>query len=322
MRKRLLLGVPLLALLLAIVWFAVAPLGFGGWRQPLADTPADHGMSFETIEFRPRNQELTLRAWWMPPAAPAKAALVMAHGGGSNRSELYTRWLELAARLVAHGYGVLALDLRNHGESGASASGPTFGVEEANDIVAAIDELQRRTPGVRVGGLGHSMGGQTMLYAMAREPRLEAVVSDSTFTDIGSITANFGHAATGLPTVLFTAPFRWSAQHLHGVVLDRARAIDIVGSLSPRPLLIVHDEADPIVPVEQARALHAANPSSELWITSTPADQLRPELRTRFGTHCASYQTYPDAYTERVTAFFDRIFARAGPVQRTTINDQ
>jgi len=298
--------------LLVASWYALAPLGFGGWHRPLAGTPADHGLAYETVTFQPRDQPLMLRAWWMT-AAPQKATLVMLHGGGSNRSQLHVEWLALAAGLVQRGYGVLALDLRNHGESGDTTLGPTFGPDEANDVIAAIDLLKQRDPSLRFGAIGHSMGGQTAIYAAAREPRLEAVVSDATFTDLPSIIPAFAHASTGLPAFLFGAPFIWSAQHLHGLQLDRAQALAVIGSLAPRPLLLIHDDADPIVPVAQARALAQAYPGAELWITSTPEAERPPAVQSRFGTHAGSYQLQPEAYADRVTAFFDRTFAPAPP---------
>ncbi|MEO8603939.1 MAG: alpha/beta fold hydrolase [bacterium] len=298
---------------LALLWYALAPLGFGSWHTPLAETPADHGIAFGTVTFQPRDRpQLLLRAWWITEGIP-KAGLVMVHGGGGNRAQPYTDWLQLAGTLAQRGYGVLALDLRNHGESGDAPGGPTFGPDEANDVIAAMDFLHSRNPGMRFAAIGHSMGGQTALYAAARDPRLEAVISDATYTDIKSITPAFAHAATGLPALLFGAPFIWSAEHLHGVRLDQARAIDIMGTLAPRPVLLIHDAADPIVPVEQARALAAAYPDAELWITSTPPEQVPPELHTRFGTHAGSYILNRDAYVDRVTQFLDRTFSAPPP---------
>jgi pimeloyl-ACP methyl ester carboxylesterase len=292
----------------ALVWFAAAPLSFkGGWRRPLVGSPADYGVGFETVEFRPRDQPLTLRAWWMPVAEP-KAAVLLVHGGSGNRTYPFTDWLRLARDLVDRRYPVLGLDLRNHGESDDSPAGNTFGVEEREDVIAAMDYLERRQPGMRFAGLGYSMGGQTLLYAAARDERLEAVIEDATYAEAGSITANFAHAASGWPKQLFSAPFLWSAEYMHGIPLSRARAVEVIGSLAPRPVMLIHDEADPIVPVDHARRLQAAYPAAEVWITSTPAEQLPADARSRFGTHAKSYALHRDEYVRRVTAFLDRVF--------------
>jgi dipeptidyl aminopeptidase/acylaminoacyl peptidase len=298
------------ALAVVLAWYGLAPLGFGGWHNPIEGNPGDLGIAFENVTFQPRDQPLMLRGWSMQPAG-AKAALVMVHGGRNNRSQLHNQWLKLAAALTQRGYGVLSIDLRNHGESGDTALGPTFGPDEANDVIAAIDLLRRRDPAVRVGAIGFSMGGQTALYAAVADPRLQAVVSDATYTDAASITPGFAHASTGLPDFLFGAPFLWSAQHLHGLHVDRARAVDVIGSIAPRPVLLIHDADDPIVPVEQARTLAHACPSAELWITSTPESERPVPMRSRWGTHAQSYALQPDAYAARVADFFDRAFNAA-----------
>ncbi len=80
--------------------------------------------------------------------------------------------------LVRHGYGVLALDMRGYEASEGDPN--AFGWGSAADVDAAVAWLARR-PEVRrgaIGGLGLSVGGEVMIEAAARNPRLRAVVSD------------------------------------------------------------------------------------------------------------------------------------------------
>ncbi len=253
----------------AFILIAPAFLRPGGDRLALVHTPRDYGVTFETVEFRPPDQPITLRAWWMP-SEPAKAAIILVHGGGDdNRSLPYADGLKLAHDLVGHGYSVLAVDLRNYGESDATSEGVTFGDAEANDIIGAMNYLGTQHPGLRYGGLGFSMGGEAVLYAAARDPRLEAIVTTDTFAEARTVAASFVSASTGLPR-LVVLPILWSAEHLHGVPLGRGRAIDVVGAIPPRPVLLIQNEADPIVPVEHCRRLAAAMPGAEVWITAAP----------------------------------------------------
>jgi pimeloyl-ACP methyl ester carboxylesterase len=297
-------------LAVAASFVALAPLGMRPGRERLAtvDTPASRGLAFEPVAFRPPDQPITLRGWWIPAARP-KAAIIVVHGGGpDNRSVPYGGGLDLMRDLVARDYAVLALDLRNYGESDASADGGvTFGDDEAFDVIGAVEHLAAHHPGLRVGALGFSMGGQAVLQAAAREPRLAAVATDSTFADARSIAPRFAHAATGLPGWL-VAPVLWSAEHLHGIPLDRGRAIDVVGRIAPRPVLIIHNAGDPIVPLSHAERLLGAIGGATIWVTpiplaGTPASEL---AAGRFGTHIKSYLLDPAGYVARVTAFFDR----------------
>jgi pimeloyl-ACP methyl ester carboxylesterase len=131
-------------------------------RVPVTGSPADVGLRYESVSFAPPDRPITLRAWWMPADA-AKAAVLLVHGGGDdNRTQPHADGLRLAHDLVGSGYGVLALDLRNYGDSDGTPEGITFGEEEANDLIGAMDFLAARQPGIRFGALGMSMGGETI----------------------------------------------------------------------------------------------------------------------------------------------------------------
>src|SRR5437879_7216468 len=123
--------------LIAFIVVAPALLRPGANRLPIFQTPRDYGVAFETVEFQPPDKAITLRAWWMPVARP-KAAIILVHGGGDdNRALPYADGLKLARDLIAHNYAVLAVDLRNYGESDAAPEGVTFGEAESNDVIGA-----------------------------------------------------------------------------------------------------------------------------------------------------------------------------------------
>ena len=312
MRRTLGAALALLFLLVLLVLVAPAFMRPGRERLPLAGTPADRGLRFETVAFSPPDVPITLRAWWIPAPGP-KAAIVMVHGGGDdNRSHPHSEGLALARDLVAHEYAVLSVDLRNYGESDAAPSGQvTFGDDEANDVIGAVDWLAIRQPSIRVGAFGYSMGGEAALYAAARDPRIEAVVTEGTFADSREVALRFVSAATGLPRFVL-APFLWSAEHVHGFPLGRGRAIDVAGRIAPRPVLLIHNEADPIVPVAHAKQLAAAIPSAETWITpAPPAKSPVSPTRSPWGAHVNSYRLDRGAYVARVVRFFDEVFLHA-----------
>jgi len=308
-------GAALLAL--AVLAIVVGPSFMGpGPRVPVVGSPADVGLRYESVSFHPPDRPITLRAWWMPAEAP-KAALVLVHGGGDdNRAQAHADGLGLARDLVAQRYAVLALDLRNYGESDGTPEGVTFGEAESNDVIGAMDFLAARHPGLRFGALGMSMGGGTILYAAARDARLEALVTDGTFAEARSIAANFVSAATGLPRAVL-GPFLWSAERLHGVPLGRGRAIDVAGRIAPRAVLLIHNEGDPIVPSEHCRRLAAAIPGAQVWITPAPppAHPLWAS-QGRWGMHTQCYRLQPAEYVKRVTRFFDEVFVGGPPLRK------
>lgn len=301
----------IVAAILVALWIGAGPLMFSNWHSPIVHKPSDFGLAFEAVEFRSPDQPLTIRAWWLP-APSAKAAIVMVHGGGDNKSHPYTDWLKLAGDLVAQRYSIMDIDLRNHGESDDSATRRIDGGEsEANDVIGAIDYIAERGLGSRYGAIGYSLGGQTVLYAAARDKRIEAVVEEGTWSrGLQSILPGFAHAATGLPEFLFVGPFTWSTEHLHGVPLGHGRAVEIIATISPRPVSLIHSEADPIIPADHCRRLSAAYPAAEVWIDPAPSAE-SPFAEPPWGTHAHEYQIHPTEFVKRVTKFFDAVFAPA-----------
>lgn len=135
------------------------------------ETPSDRGMPFEGATFTTEDGA-ALSGWYVPSAN--RAAVVVLHGAGSNRSAV----LDHAFVLARGGYGVLLLDSRGHGESGGRAM--DFGWFGDLDISAAVDYLERRAdvdPG-RIGIVGLSMGGEEAIGAAAGDRRVRAVVTE------------------------------------------------------------------------------------------------------------------------------------------------
>ena len=113
-----------------------------------------------------------LSAWYVP--SRNGAAVLLGHGSGGSRE----RVLEEIRLLARHGYGVLAFDLFGNGESSGYSNGLGDNAQPAVD--AALDYVAGR-PDVdpeRIAAFGSSLGGEVLLEAAAREPRIKAVVSD------------------------------------------------------------------------------------------------------------------------------------------------
>jgi acylglycerol lipase len=109
---------------------------------------------------------------WLPEIEP-RAAVVIVHGAGEHSG----RYPHVAARLVADGYAVHALDHRGHGRSqGARAL-----LDRMDNAVADLDSLvlrvAERHPGLQIFMLAHSMGGTVGLcYAMRHQDRLAGLI--------------------------------------------------------------------------------------------------------------------------------------------------
>jgi dienelactone hydrolase len=140
-------------------------------RPAIGATPASTGLAYEAVTVT-TSDGVDLAAWYLESAN--RAAVVLLHGAGSTRTDM----LDQAAVLARHGFGVLLLDARGHGESGGRAM--DFGWYGDADIAAATQFLAGRDdvdPG-RIGAVGSSMGGEEAIGASGSNALLRAVVAE------------------------------------------------------------------------------------------------------------------------------------------------
>jgi pimeloyl-ACP methyl ester carboxylesterase len=224
-------------------------------RHPPTHDPSALGLAFESLTVR--SGGIDLPAWWIPArfGAPGPAVLLV-HGWESARD----RTLPNAQILHAIGMHVLTLDIRGHGENPAEELPLTAG-EFGLDALAGVHALLERLDVTAVGILGHSMGGIGALLAAAAEPRVRAVVAASTPADPYRLTRQtFRLARLPLPGP-FAWPLAWLTTHVfleprgHTVrSVSAARAIETYTG----PVLLIHGDADRVVPFGHLRTLERA----------------------------------------------------------------
>jgi dipeptidyl aminopeptidase/acylaminoacyl peptidase len=284
--------VGLLAIVAGGAWLARSrALGLVHPDRTYADeTPDDYGITeWEPVEFL-SSDGLKLFGWFISPGPDADGATVIyAHGWGSNRGEL----LADAAMLNGHGYGALLFDFRNSGESEGNAT--TLGYTEVNDVQGAVDYLLAREDvnPERIGLIGHSMGGATVLRAAARIPEVRAVVAESAYTSLEDNIAEGVERLAGLPAFPFAPLVVWFGELESGINLSQVRPLDDVAQISPRALLLVHGELDGLVGVDNAHTLfEAAGEPKELYIIPN-------------AEHSYLFEADPVTYEQRVAGFLN-----------------
>ncbi len=252
-----------------------APTDVGNRTPAYLDLPFAEA-SFTTADGVP------LSGWYIPSTNGAAVAVL--HGSGSTRSGV----LDQAAVLAGHGYGVLLYDDRGHGRSGGA--GMDFGWWGDLDVAAAVSYLESRPdvePG-RIGVLGLSMGGEQAINAAATDSRIRAVVAEGVQPKLPADTSQRPHRLEGL-TERAVDVISFATARLLTRAPTPLPQREAVAAVAPRPLLLIAGEGE----VSAARALQAVAPSTvSLWeLPDTP--------------HTAGLAQHRDAWTARVTAFFD-----------------
>ncbi len=228
---------------------------------------------------------LTLRGWYFPTETHRRL-VVLVHG-------LWEGWDVLAgqARDLHHrGYDVLAFDLRGHGQSDPARL--TMGRSERRDLRAAQEWARRQgfTPD-RIGWVGYSLGGATLLMEAETNPAIRVAVIDSPFGNLPEVLDEQLAAHSGLPRV-FNPGILLAAWAAFGTRTDDLIPIRSARHWGSRPLLLIHGQNDQLVPVSQAKRLARAAGST-----------CRAVLLPGVG-HVDAYQRDPIGYIARLDLFF------------------
>ncbi len=217
-------------------------------------TPADRGFAYQDVTLTTA-EGVPLAAWYIP--SHNGAAVVLLHGSGSTRTSV----LDQAAVLGRHGYGVLMVDARGHGQSGGVAQdNGWWGNSDTSSAVGWLSARSEVTNG-RIAVMGISMGGEEAIGAAAVDPRIHAVVTDGALWRGAMDDGWLPHSFTG-----YVDRVSLSVQTaLTGLLTSAPTPPSLASSLqasAPRPVLLIAGKPE----LEGDRLLYNASPTNvQLW---------------------------------------------------------
>jgi uncharacterized protein len=219
------------------------------------------------VHVRLRTQDnVRLAATFLPGPGPDAPAVVMAHGFAAHRRK--PAYALLADHLADHAH-VLSIDLRGHGSSTGQS---TLGDREAFDVEAAVAWLRARGHD-RVAALGASMGGTSLLHALARGVEVQAAVAVSAPAVLvrDPTTPPMDRMRRIWESSAARAGMRWGIG-VNVVPPDQWRhpgdPQDFAADATA-PLLVVHGQDDAWFPADDAVRIADAAPRSTLWLEPT-----------------------------------------------------
>jgi len=279
-------GILFLLLILGAAWYGSGRVMYtSGTPHSIERSAAMMGLKFEDVTFT-NERGLKLSGWFVPGNAAARAAVVTVHGAGGDR----THFLPTVPMLHDAGYSVLLFDCSHAGQSEGGARRITLGVDENRDVSAAVHYLKSERKFHRVGVLGCSQGGASVILAGARDPAIDAVIAEASFLTPREIISFSVHrvrpdlSAGFVRLMTDLTLFRMGA-------IGQPSPIDVVDRIAPRPLLLMQGSADQLVPVSDVAALYQrAREPKQLWVGEG-------------ANHCGLINQYPDRYRQEVVEF-------------------
>ena len=255
-----------------------------GQRLPVPDK------RLRAVAFRSA-EGVTLAGWHGEPDGAA-ATIVLCHGVPGDKRDM----AGLARALMDAGFGVLAFDFRNWGESDRTRV--TFGYREMQDVLSAVEFVQDRARARQhIGVVGLSMGAAAATIAAAETPAVEAVVVDSGYArldlSVERVVRRFWRPFTSVASY----PARRLGERLIGAPLASVAPVEAIARISPRPVLIIHGMRDRLTDVGDAHALYrACGEPKALWIIEQAG-------------HARTRRVATEEYDRRVIGFFRRSWA-------------
>ncbi len=196
-------------------------------------TPLVVNLAFEELWLTASDGTQT-QAWWVPYAGPPEralgAAVVTFHGNAGTMADR----LEHTRLLHDLGVSVLTAEYRGYGDSAGSPSEEGL----ADDARAALAELRRRAGEDRVIVHGRSLGG-AVAVRLASDEAVDGLIVESTFTSLAEMAGG-----TGIPLARRLVAYDFGSE-------ERIAKVTA-------PLLIVHGDADELIPLSMGKRLKSA----------------------------------------------------------------
>lgn len=286
-----------------LVSLTIAPAFFVAVNSYAVDQdPGSRGLDFDDIEIE--SDGVTLAGWWIPAEKPI-AELIFVHGAGSNRISAYVGSLDFYATLNGLGISVIAMDLRNHGNSPITDARLHMGATEWADVFAAAQWLDTTQPtALPRFALGASMGGSTVIRALHQGLQVTGTILLDPQLGILDSLMHGAQVVTGLPAPLFVlaaqaAIWQYDLPTGSHSPLTHAAALQ-------QPILLLQDWDDPVTRSHYAEALADQNPQVQLKKVPhiAPSD---PCIRGRgnWGSHAASHPCHPTWTRQQIATFIN-----------------
>ena len=234
---------------------------------------------------------LRLHGTWFP-RGDCKKVVICFHGYTSQGMKDY---FGLSGYYLNHGYSMLLVDERAHGESEGKYIG--FGCLDRQDALKWIDWVIRKCgEDTEILLHGTSMGAATVLMTSGLElpAQVKGIISDCAFTSPKEVFSHVLKSMYHMPAFPTMQLADFLNRKLSGYGLDECNAAREVKKAKV-PILFIHGSGDTFVPCSMCETIYenCASPKKKLIVEGA--------------AHAESYYKDTDAYENALTEFIGEL---------------
>ena len=218
-------------------------------------------MQEERVSFTNSRGDTLIGVFHLPASPAPGGAVILCHGMESDKNS--EKLIHLSKGLVSRGILALRFDFSYVGESTGKFEDMTYS-GEVDDLKAAYALVQSRDVG-KIAILGSSMGGTVALLFAADEPQIAALVTVAAPVH----PEHFPQRTLALKQIDEWRNRGFTLYHGRRLNVSLLRDLEKINVLEASaritcPVLVVHGDADEVVPVREAHELHGC-------LTNAPA---------------------------------------------------
>lgn len=232
---------------------------------------------------------IKVKAQFIAQKVPNNKAVILVHGFRNTGEDMG----KFAKFYYDQGFDVLLPDARGHGESGGDYIG--FGWHDRLDTKMWVNFLTEYGE-QEIILHGNSMGAATVLMTSGEElpDEVKGIIADSSYSSVKEELAHQLKHIYNLPAFPLLNVTSLITNIRAGYTFGEASVVDQVQK-NTLPLLIIHGDADDLVPTRMAQQIYdAAGGDNELWIVPGAG-------------HTKSYDNDTLEYEQQLQKFLDTV---------------
>ena len=248
--------------------------------------------SYETVSID-STDDIKLSAWWMENDPQAKTVVVI-HGLTSSK---YSSSVLLASGILyQNGFNVLAMDMRDHGDSTCEDGYYSAGQKESDDSASVVNWLveEKNIQASNIGIYGQSLGALTTLQTGAKTQNFAAIALHDPPVDFGTLVRE-EMEFQGFPPVLYT-PVNHYARIFKGENLTEVTPAIALENGNKQPILVFNGKLDKRVLAHHTDDLIKLANDNGIEITTYRYDDMG---------HVESLWGYNDEFSQAIVSFFN-----------------